>query len=364
MQKSLEGLKIAVIHDWCFENRGGEKVLDTILEVLPSCDLYCLFGRPLELLTQKHKINKLHLSSLAKLPYIQKWFQYALPIFPYLIEQFDLSSYDLVISSSHCVAKGVITPPHAKHAVYLHSPMRYAWDQENIYFPKKFWLRSYLLHKLRIWDVTSSQRQDLMIFNSEFVKRRSELYYDKSGIVIHPPFQKNRFQFTSKKQNHVLLFGAWVPYKKMEQTARTLLEHGISVVAAGHGKGLEDLKSTNHPQLKIIDRPSDDDVSKLYQEAKVILIANDEDFGIVALEGLASGCTLVCSDKGGTKEILNFGNGGLIFKSGNNHDMVSTIQSAFEKETSENEVHKILAHFSKEHFQSSFLSALERCLNK
>jgi hypothetical protein len=249
LKDMLKDYKIAVVHDWMFQKRGGERVLDEILHCLPHCDLFYLFGRPHTILKNAPKIKNYYPSFLSRIPKIERIYKFLLPLFPMAIESFDFSSYDLIISSSSSVAKGIIPPPSACHMAYVHTPMRYTWDLEYIYFPKKSYLnplnflRRLFLHYLRIWDHTSN-RYDVLMTNSSFIQKRCELYWNKPSFIVHPPVDVGRFQKVEKKPTQkLLLFGAWVPYKRLLEGLEILIEEGFEVIAAGHGEDLEKAKS-------------------------------------------------------------------------------------------------------------------------
>lgn len=349
MQKNK---KIAVVHDWIFCRRGGEKVLERILNLYPQSDLYFLFGDPKKHLKNIGSNHKLFPSFLSAVPFIEKIYKLFLPLFPVAIESFDLSSYDLVISTSSCVAKGVIPSPNATHICYIHSPMRYAWDQEHRYFPKKpsllrplELLRRVFLSRLRVWDVASSCRVDVLVANSHFVARRCALYYGKQATVVYPPVETSRFEKVmqakwvsfEKAQNNkrkILLFGAWVPYKKMYDTLALLVENHFSVIAAGHGEQLTKASRDFSGKATFFVSPDDNQVLDIYEQAHVLLFPAIEDFGIVPLEATASGLWVVAPDQGGTKETVVDQVTGFHFQEGNKDSMLQAVQHALQQNLS------------------------------
>jgi glycosyltransferase involved in cell wall biosynthesis len=327
-------LKVAVVHDWAFRRRGGERVLENILKLVPNAKVFMLFGNPEYLRTSRaHTFSFTFLNSL---PGVEKYYKFLLPLLPSAIESFDLSSFDLVISSSHCVAKGVVVAPWAQHICYIHSPMRYVWDQEWAYFPKPpTWKRPFeiarrlALSMLRVWDVVSANRVTHFVANSSFVADRVQFYYGRKASVVHPSVNTERFEKLrggSLAQNNTerkaLLFGAWVPYKRMEETLYELVRAGIPVVAAGSGDNFEatkrrflksvgsagwvDLSSLGQskaPNVEWVSNPSDAEVENLFAGAHCFVLPGVEDFGMVVVEALAAGMHAVVPNRGGAAGI-------------------------------------------------------------
>jgi glycosyltransferase involved in cell wall biosynthesis len=342
--------KVAILHDWCFSKRGGERVLESFLEMFPDADLYMLFGRTHFL--EHLGTRKVFFSALNSLPWIEKYYKLLLPVFPFVIESFNLNEYDLVISSSHCVAKGCIPAPGAFHVSYVHSPMRYVWDQRFVYFP---FLKSSSTSKwmnllkliwgipftyLRLWDTLSHVRVNLLISNSEFVSQRVRSFYGRNSRVLFPPVDTKRFQsqlggpkVNSNRQKSVLLFGEWAPYKKMESALDALLKEGIHVTAAGKGKKLLELskKYKDHPGLDIVYSPSDQDVVQLYNRCHLLLLPGVEDAGIVPLEAQACGVFVVGPNKGGTLNSVLDDITGFLFESESVSDMILKVKMGLEK---------------------------------
>ena len=404
-RKSInEQTRIAIVHDWIFERRGGEKVLERILNLFPQAHLYYLFGNPESVLKINHK-PKLFPSFLNKVPFISKIYKYLLPFLPVAIENFDLKNYDLVISTSSCVAKGIIPHPNSKHISYIHSPMRYAWDQEQNYFKTKISylnpleiFRRILLSRLRIWDVTSSVRCDKMIANSQFVARRCELFYGKKSDVIYPPVNTDFFLETIKKRQEgaphraslkppknqdtiedqvsqpeiesptiikkVLLFGAWVPYKKMYEALELLVKNDIPVIAAGRGFDLQKAHVHFKGKAEFYFSPSDEDLLKIFSQSHTLLFPAIEDFGIVPVEAMSCGLWVVAPNEGGTKETVLNKVTGFTFKEGDNEDMLNAVKKALEKETTFEDYDDLKNHaekFSPESFDLNILSAVSQC---
>ncbi|APJ03543.1 glycosyltransferase [Silvanigrella aquatica] len=376
----IKHLKVAIVHDWMFSRRGGERVLEQILNLFPQSDFYYLFGNPKKVLKLENNHN-FYGSFLSKVPGIEKLYKLFLPLLPTAIESFDLSNYDLIISSSSCVAKGIIPPPLGIHVSYIHSPMRYAWDQEHRYFTKKPLLsrpieiiRRFLLNRLRIWDVTSAIRIDKMIANSSFVARRCSLYYGKNPEVIHPPVNIKYFNnnlnphLNTTSIRKVLLFGAWVPYKKMFESLKLLVENNIPVIAAGQGADLEKAYAEFHKQVEFYINPNDEEIPEIYKKAHTLLFPAIEDFGIVPLEATAAGLWVVAPNKGGTKETVVNQVTGFTFEENSHQDMLSAVKKSLNREINPQDRLNMLEHvekFSTEVFLQKFsMAVLESLQNK
>jgi glycosyltransferase involved in cell wall biosynthesis len=374
LREQCRNLKVAVVHDWVFVRRGGERVLEQILNLFPQADLFCLLGQPENVLQTQNK-HKVTTSFLNRLPAVQNYYKMLLPYFPMAIESFNLNDYDLIISSSSCAAKGIIPPPKARHVCYIHSPMRYAWDQEHTYFPKSVslrrpaeLLRRGLLNKLRIWDVTSTARTDLLVANSHFVARRCELYYRRTAQVVHPSVDLARFQNPPAiaRENRILLFGAWVPYKKMFEAVEFCVQLGLPVTAAGQGDELDRVARvfSKNNLVRVERNPTDDQVATFYASHKVLLFPALEDFGIVPLEAMASGCWVVAPRQGGTGETVIDGRTGSLFDLGHSDSLAAALRTALGQEVKHEH---LLAHahsYSHEHFAENFADRVLTLLEK
>lgn len=377
-RESTKALKVAVVHDWMFARRGGEKVLEQILKLVPHADVYYLFGKPKRALPGMDH-HRFHASFLSRVPRIERIYKLLLPLLPVAVESFDLTGYDLVLSSSSCVAKGAIARPSARHISYIHSPMRYAWDQEHRYFKKALrWfrpieiLRRSLLSLLRIWDVTSSARSDLMIANSQFVARRCQFYYGKHAEVVYPPVEVERFVKLSRApspRKKVLLFGAWVPYKKMYDALELMLKNGFLVVAAGDGEDFYRAKKrfAHSANVTFVARPNDEKVAELFSECHTFLFPAVEDFGIVVIEAMAAGMCVVCPAAGGTLETVIDSQTGFHFEEGNVTSMLAAVRKSLELELTDDWLARARRHaaeFSASKFRENYSESLLRVLRE
>ena len=372
-EHSLSNKKIAVVHDWCFSRRGGERVLESILNLFPNAELFLLFGDSTILVTKNtHVVRN---SFLNKIPTIKHVYKALLPLFPFAVESLNLSGYDLVISSSSCAAKGAIVDPTSFHVCYLHSPMRYAWDQRFLYAPSNLsWinpikifaacLMHILLTFLRAWDVCSSSRVNCFISNSSFVASRCFMYYRRDSFVLFPPVDLKRFFVDSSpatlSDKTLLLFGSWVPYKKMGPALEHCVAMGYKIIAAGHGKQLLDFqkKYAGNPLVTFHFNPSESLVAQLFHQSHALLFPGVEDAGITPIEAQASGIFVIAPNVGGTLESVIDEETGFLFDPTTEKSMAMAIKKCLETPLTLDRRQKNHDHakqFATEKFENSFL---------
>ena len=371
-------LKVAVVHDWMFVRRGGERVLEQILSLVPHADVFYLFGNPEQVLQTSAK-HRFFGSFLAGVPFIEKCYKMFLPLLPVAAESFDLSAYNLVLSSSSCVAKGIVPSPLATHVTYVHSPMRYAWDQEHRYFTKPptlyrplELLRRVLLSRLRVWDVSASLRCHRILTNSVFVAQRCALYYGRQSHVVNPGVDVERFYSIVRMPSaakKVLLFGAWVPYKGMAEALELCVRNGIHVVAAGQGKSLEQVaeRYSKNPRVEICRTPTEQQVAELFARCHVLLFPGIEDFGIVPVEAQAAGMWVVAPAQGGTGETVIDHVTGFHFEANNSVSMLEALQKALAQELTPENIGQLRTHaqkFSREAFLNAYSRQVLEALNQ
>jgi len=309
--------KVAIIHDWLNGMRGGEKVLEEILWLYPQADIFTLFYEP-EKVSPLIRSKQVFASRLNRNALIKKHYPLFLPWFPRHIEAFDLNGYSLVLSSSHCVAKGVVPAPDARHVSYIHSPMRYAWDQYYAYFAgRRGWSRRIIereISKLRVWDVSSAARVDEFIANSTFVSQRIEKYYRRPATVIHPPVDVDYFQPTADPgRDYFLLVSALVPYKNIEPVMHACLQLKEKLIIVGRGPEYKKLNKLTGKNCEILPAVDAVTLRKLYQNARAFVFAGVEDFGIAFAECQACGTPVIALDRGGVRDIVSPGVSGVLF---------------------------------------------------
>jgi len=300
-------LKVALVHDWLNGMRGGEKVLEVLCELFPEADVYTLLSEK-EKTSETISDHPIFTSFIDRLPGAKKYYRYFLPLFPFAVERFDLSkkNYDLVISTSHCVAKGVIPPPKAKHICYCFTPMRYAWALQQDYFGKGLmhWITAPILSALRNWDRNVSNRVGHFVGISNHIAKRIKQYYNRDADVIYPPVDTAMFQPTQDKRDYFLIVSALVPYKRIDLAVEVFNRIKLPLKIIGAGNCYQKLKAQAEPNIKFLGWQSDKVVQEHMARAKALIFPGEEDFGIVPLESLASGTPVIAYGHGGIKETM------------------------------------------------------------
>ena len=298
-------MRIALVHDWLTGMRGGEKCLEAICDLFPGADIYTLIYSP-NCVSARIAAMNIHASWLNRLPKIERYYRYCLPLFPKIIETFDFSKYDLIVSSSHCVAKGIF-PHRALHIAYIHSPMRYIWDQHDAYFgsdaPRMSRAGMALWRRyLQRWDIRSSERVDFFIANSNNVAAKIGNLYGREATVIHPPVDLERFYMLEKQQPYYLIVSALVPYKKIELAIEAFNRLQVPLKIAGDGPLRKKLQRMANPNIEFLGWVEDEALPELYASCQALIFPGEEDFGIVPLEAQASGRPVIAHGKGGVLE--------------------------------------------------------------
>ena len=320
--RALSRRRVALIHDWLTGMRGGEKVLEAIAALVPEAPIYTLVhvAGSVSSALESHPI---HTSFLQRIPGIGRRYRHLLPLFPSAVEDFDLGSYDLVLSTSHAVAKGVIPPPGAHHLCYCHTPMRYAWDQEHTYFPRRRGLvarlRQLILTGLRAWDVAAVPRVDHFLANSRFVAERIGRYYGREAEVLPPPVDVDAFTDDEAGGDAVadpyaLMVTALAPYKRAELAIAACEKLGLELRIVGTGPEQRRLERLAGPRTRLLGRVDDDTLRRLYRRAEMFVQPGVEDFGIASVEALASGTPVVALGRGGILDIARHGEHGVLYR--------------------------------------------------
>ncbi len=317
----MKNARVALVHDWLTGRRGGEKVLEVLAEIFPDAPIYTLFHFPGSQIPDIEK-RTIRTSFLQGMPFLRKHYRHYLPLFPLAAESFDLQNFDLVVSSSHCTAKGIIPKPEALHVAYIHSPVRYAWNQYFAYFgpgklgfPAKYVVPP-MIHRLRNWDVASSARVDRFIANSRAVAGRIEKYYRRPAEVIHPPVDTAFFvpPDSLPERKYFLVVTALVPYKRIDLAVAACNLGGYPLKVVGDGPDMRALRAAAGPTVEFLGSVEGTELRRLYQEAIAYVMPGEEDFGISAVEAQACGTPVVALGRGGALETVRPGETGLLFQ--------------------------------------------------
>jgi glycosyltransferase involved in cell wall biosynthesis/O-antigen ligase len=305
-------LRVALVHDWLTGMRGGEKVLERLCELFPGADIYTLVWNrgSVSPAIERHAITS---SFLQRMPGAARLYRWYLPLFPAAIERFDLSGYDAVISTSHAVAKGVRTGPGTFHLSYVFTPMRYIWELERDYFPPgrfpwplSAWVRG-VCARLRAWDVRTSARPHVMLADSAHVAERIARHWGRRADVLYPPVDLARFAPTPGAGDYDLLAGAFAPYKRADLAIEACRRLERRLIVVGSGQEETKLRSLAGGSAEFRGWVSDAEMARLYAGARALLFPGEEDFGIVPVEALASGCPVVAFARGGALETVGRG---------------------------------------------------------
>ncbi len=312
-------MKVALIHDWLTGMRGGEYVLEELCKLYSEADIYTLVHLPENI---SETINRMPIKTtfIQRLPFARKRHQLYLPLFPIAIEGFDMAGYDLVISSSHCVAKGVITRPGTCHISYIHAPMRYAWDMYHQYFDKKRTNAvsrcciAWFMSRLRLWDRISADRVDYFIANSEHTARRIGKHYRRPAEVVYPPIDTDFFTPVNKpRQDYFLVVSALVPYKRVDIAIAACKRLQLPLVIIGDGVERVRLQNMAASQIKFLGYQSNEQIREHYRNCRALLFTGEEYCGMVPLEAQSCGCPVVAYAVGGALETVVEPERGLFF---------------------------------------------------
>lgn len=308
--------KVAIIHYWLVNMRGGEKVIEAMLDVFPEADIYTHVIDP-DKISEAIKNRLAGTTFIQQLPQASKWYQYYLPLMPYALEQLDLRKYDLILSSESGPAKGVITSPDALHVCYCHSPMRYAWDMYHDYTehlsPLKKFLSAIMMHKLRLWDLASASRVDHFIANSSFVQKRIAKFYRRESEVIFPPVNIEDYYLAEETGDFYLMVGQLVGYKNTRLAVEAFNKNRKKLVIIGMGEELESLKQLAEANVTFLGYQSSEVIRDHYARCQALIFPGIEDFGLVPVEAMASGRPVIALKKGGAVDTVVENKTGVFF---------------------------------------------------
>src|SRR5262245_3863436 len=324
---------IAIVHEWLATYAGSERVVEQMLKVFPQADLFAV----VDFLPERHRHilgrRRVQTSFIQRLPFARRAFRAYLPLMPLAVEQLDLDRYDIVLSSSHAVAKGVLTRADQLHISYVHTPIRYAWDLQHEYLRSggllaglRNLLARPILHYLRLWDRLSADRVDSFVANSEYVARRINKTYRRPAHVIYPPVDVDRFSSVDRKADFYLAASRLVPYKRIDvivEAFRQMPERQLVVI--GDGPEYKRIAKRATPNIKLLGYQDNEVLTSHLQRAKALVFAADEDFGILPVEAQACGTPVIAYGRGGARETVIDGETGLFFSEQTPESLIAAV---------------------------------------
>ena len=354
-------MKTAVVHDWLNGMRGGEKVLEAILPLVPDPTVFTLFHVPgsVSAAIERYPIRA---SSLNSLPFSRGGYRNYLPLFARAVESFDLSGFDFVVSSSHCVAKGAIAPGSVPHLCYCHTPVRYAWDQFDEYFPEGTALRGlkrFFVERLREWDRRTASRPTRYLANSSAVAERIRRHYGREATVCHPPVDVAFYTPSeSPRRDFLLCVGALVPYKRFGDAVAAARSVGRPLTLVGRGPEEKRLRALAGSSVNIVADRTPDELRELYRTCAAFVQPGEEDFGIAAVEAEACGAPVIALARGGACDIVEDGKNGVLFTEEGPEGLAAAVKRAAGIPFDYNSLRASALRFSPDVFETGFREAV------
>lgn len=354
-------MKIALVHEWLVFYAGGERVFESFTNIWKDADVFALVDF---LNDEQRKIilkgKHARTTFIQKLPFAEKKFRSYLPLFPLAIESLNFSKYDVIISSSHAVTKGVRKKANQLHISYCHSPMRYIWDEAETYFEaaklntgiKKI-IATKILNYLRKWDLKTSQRPDYLLANSNYIAEKLKRIYKRESTVIYPPVDVDKFKCVEQKEDYYFVASRLVPYKKIDLIVEAFAQMPDKrLIVAGTGPELNKLKNNFLVNVEFVGYQDENSLKEMMQKAKAFVFSAEEDFGIVVVEAMACGTPVIALNKGGTAETVIDGKTGILFNEQTVEDIKDAVKR-FEK-TEDHFNHKEIAEHTKKFSRQIF----------
>ena len=362
-------MKIALVHDYLVQNGGAEKVLECFCELFPYAPIYTLIYNK-KLMHGSFSDKKIKTSFLQKIPLAIGRHRIFPQFMPFAIEQFDFSDYDIVLSDSSSFAKGIITGPKTLHICYMHTPMRFAWDDcqkynKDFYFPsfvKK--LVPFFMNYIRMWDRVSADRPDKIIANSNFIKRRIAKYFHRDSIVINPPVKVNNFSINQEKDNYFLVAGRLMAYKRFDIVIKAFNELGLPLKVISRGPEMKRLKRMAKSNIEFLGRVSDEELRKHFSRCQALIFPQEEDFGIIAIEAMASGTPLIAYYGGDIPEHMKEGESGMFFYNQTPEDIIAAVKKFKNSDYNPATIRESVLKFDKEIFKAKIKEYIEKELEK
>lgn len=365
-------MKSVIVHDWLISQGGAELVLEEIYKLYPS-PIYTLLYDSVNFSESWLKNAEVHTSFIQKLPMSKKYYRYYLPLFPLAIEQFDLSEFDLIISSSHAVAKGVLKHSRQTHICYCHTPMRYAWDLYHQYIKQlnldkgmKGFIAKLIFHYIRMWDYISSQRVDHFVANSQSVAERIKKTYGRTAEVIYPPVDTDFFSINEKREDYYITVSRLVPYKRVDIIVGSFsLRKDKKLLVVGDGPDYERLKRMAGKNVEFLGRLSRVHLRSYLEKARAFVYMAEEDFGIAMVEAQACGIPVIAYGKGGASEVVINEKTGILFWKQTPEELLKAIDrfERLEESFMPKSIRANAERFSREVFRKKFMAFVDSVLS-
>jgi len=361
-------MKVAIIHYWLVNMRGGEKMLEALLEMFPQADIYTHVYNP-KAVSALIKGRRVITSRINRLPFAKKLYQLYMPLMPNALMDFNLQQYDLVISSEAGPAKGVVPNPNAYHLCYCHSPMRYLWDMYHEYFrgtnPLVRFFMKRLIPSLRLWDISSSNLVDRFVTNSHYVAQRIRRIYNREAEVVYGPVPVERFFAIERSpSDYYLFFGQITGYKRADIAIEACIKSGRKLIIAGAGAaGKNTGKYKKNGLIYFTGRVSDDEAVGLFAGARALLYPGIEDLGLVPIEAQAAGCPVIAFREGGAVETVQENVTGIFFDEQTPESLIKAMDRFEQIEVTFRE-RRLFNNHVRQFSKSAFIDRMHRVLEE
>lgn len=358
-------MRVALVHDYLTQFGGAERVLGVLMEMFPNAPVYTLLHDK-SITRGRIDQSRIKTSILQNMPLARSRHRLFPMFMPLVIEQFDFSKYDVVISASHSFGKGVVTGPNTLHISYCFTPMRYVWDDSHRYvreFTVPSWLRSLIpfpLTYVRMWDSFAADRVDNFVAISKFVAKRVKKYYQRDSEVIYPPVDCSKYSISNQVTDRFLIVSRLMSYKRIDLAIEAFNKLGLSLDIVGTGPEEEKLKKMAKPNIKFYGFLADDEVKRMFSKCKAFIFPQEEDFGLTVVEAAASGRPVVAFAAGGALETVKDGETGILFSDQNVDSLCSAIKRIDDLKIIPEKIRDRALQFSVERFKLNFMDMLDK----